>query len=356
MELHEVAAETQDQGHEGGSRTGKYTILETLNWGSSGVVNLVCLSRNLKQKFACKNLRLEEGRSAKILKEVDLIRKASHKHVVRIVDAFADARGRFQIVMAPAADCDLSGYLRDQIPEARLAGWDSFGRQRVILFQWMYCLITAVEHMHGSDIRHRDLKPDNILVYNDRILITDFGISFHSNQGTEYTNTPTLGTPKYLPPEADDKRRCGKAGDIFSLGCVFWEMADALSDPILSTNSKFPREIKRYSDLVRNYENGDDNFLSKVTQIQEHKRMKKRLPEHCRLRNSFGTLLLLIYNMMNPSPDERPTAKQLNMRFDGVIREAECPALPCCFHLGHLSENQALDDILNDFDSNRQDP
>lgn len=126
----------------------------------------------------------------------------------------------------------------------------------------------AVRHIHSLGIRHRDITPENTLIHGENILLADFGTSFHSCQDTRYTSTSTPGTAKYLPPEATGNRRFGRSGDIFSLGYVFLETVEALSDPILAI--KFPHIKGTYSMFV-----GDPNFRDQLARIKEHKALQK---------------------------------------------------------------------------------
>jgi serine/threonine protein kinase len=306
----------------------EYTILRTLDRGSFGIVNLVCLKASPSKAYACKQLSLSRLNPNLIKNEVDIIRKARHQHIVEIVDELIDGEEDFyHIVMAPAADCDLAKYIRRKIqaPGSQPSQSD-FGPQRLRLVQWMHCLANAVQHIHGLGIRHRDIKPENILVHGENILLTDFGTSFYSIEDTRYTSTSTLGTAKYLPPEAAECRRFGRCGDIFSLGCVFWEMTETLSSPLVG-NSKFPRIHGTYSDFV-----GGPGNLDQILHVKENATLKKRyLAEGFRFSDRFlESLLLLVFEMLNPKPQGRHTAKEVVTCLVSVLDETESESLPCC--------------------------
>lgn len=165
--------------------------------------------------------------------------EAAHPHVMKVSgDSWDD--DYFYIYM-PCADGNLNKYLEN----ARQNFSPNIRHQ---LFQWIYCLAVALDSIHAKDIRHRDIKPDNILIHGSNILLTDFGISYMSRDKTANRSTRTRGTERYEPPEARGGKLTGRAGDVFSLGCVFYEMAEGLSTDLLRV--PFPSVIK-FSRSVR---------------------------------------------------------------------------------------------------------
>ncbi|KAF2814968.1 kinase-like protein, partial [Mytilinidion resinicola] len=115
----------------------------------------------------------------------------------------------------PVADCDLSHYLKHPISSRGYQG---------TLKTFFGCLATALGYLHGFDIRHKDIKPSNILIYNGDVLLTDFRISRDCDNTRGTTEGPTPMTPKYAAPEAADYAPRNSSSDIWSLGCVFLEM------------------------------------------------------------------------------------------------------------------------------------
>jgi eukaryotic-like serine/threonine-protein kinase len=94
----------------------------------------------------------------------------------------------------------------------------------------------ALDHAHRQGIVHRDIKPANILMRDGRPLVADFGISLAIGrvEGTRLTDTGlSIGTPTYMSPEQGlGDHEVGARSDIYSLGCVLYEML--VGDPPFS--------------------------------------------------------------------------------------------------------------------------
>jgi tRNA A-37 threonylcarbamoyl transferase component Bud32 len=88
----------------------------------------------------------------------------------------------------------------------------------------------ALGYAHGEGVVHRDIKPENILLDSGHAVVTDFGIARAVRESETHALTGTgmaVGTPAYMSPEQFTNVEVDGRADIFSLGCVLFEMLTA---------------------------------------------------------------------------------------------------------------------------------
>ena len=89
---------------------------------------------------------------------------------------------------------------------------------------WFVQIALALKHVHERKILHRDLKTQNIfLTSKGEVKMGDFGIS-RVLQDTYDCAQTAIGTPYYLSPEICQERPYNQKSDIWSLGCILYEM------------------------------------------------------------------------------------------------------------------------------------
>uniref|UniRef100_H2YED3 non-specific serine/threonine protein kinase n=1 Tax=Ciona savignyi TaxID=51511 RepID=H2YED3_CIOSA len=90
------------------------------------------------------------------------------------------------------------------------------------ILRWTYQMLDALQYMHSRKVLHRDLKPANILLVNNDVKLADFGVSKQLLASTYQGQG--AGTILYMSPEMLKGEKYNAKSDIWSLGCVFYEL------------------------------------------------------------------------------------------------------------------------------------
>ena len=150
----------------------------------------------------------------RFLREIRLTARLDHPNIVALLDS-GEAAGALYYVMPYVEGESLRDRLRRQGPLTLESGV-RIGAQ----------VARALHYAHEHGVVHRDIKPENILLAGDHARVADFGIARSTAADGALTQTGlAIGTPIYMSPEqATGEREVDFRTDIYSLGCVVFEM------------------------------------------------------------------------------------------------------------------------------------
>ncbi|KAF9692109.1 hypothetical protein EKO04_010103 [Ascochyta lentis] len=237
-------------------------------------------------------------------KEVSVLQKLRHPHVIRFLGAYSNG-DKMSILVSPVAETTLALWL-EQTTLQQPANFVN------VVSKMFGCLLSSIRYLHEQRpvVKHMDIKPQNILVAQGdqefpHVVLCDFGIS-SSDDLSDGQHKPL--TRRYVAPEVLEGLTRKEAADIWSLGCVFAEMASA---PFAQSNSNWLAFRHEYSGRTGKH------YWQDVPSLQD--RLSSFLEEAATPTEQLvvGTLK----DMLHADPNERPSAALLSLRFT--------PA-PCC--------------------------
>jgi TolB-like protein len=192
---------------------GRYEILGLIGIGGMGSV-YKALDRELDEHIALKMLRPDlvavSGALDRFRQEVKLARRVTHPNVVRTFDLGEHGDQRF-LTMELVEGTSLARRLEER---GRFSAAETVRIGRAIA--------EGIAAAHDAGVLHRDLKPDNVLVTDTRVVITDFGIARAA--ASAKTMGGTVGTPAYMAPEQVQGGVADARTDLYAVGAILFEL------------------------------------------------------------------------------------------------------------------------------------
>ncbi|XP_065829595.1 serine/threonine-protein kinase Nek4-like isoform X2 [Oscarella lobularis] len=194
-----------------------YRVLRKIGEGSYGDVYLI-EHIDKKKEFVVKQIELgdaseKERKAAE--QEASLLSRLKHPNIVAYQESFQDERGILHIVMAYCDGGDLQTRLKAR------KGRPLSERQ---IMEWFVQIALALQYLHDQNILHRDLKTQNIFLNKrDIVKVGDLGIARILESPADMATT-LIGTPYYMSPELFSNQPYNYKSDVWSLGCVVYEM------------------------------------------------------------------------------------------------------------------------------------
>jgi serine/threonine protein kinase len=239
-------------------------------------------------------------------KEVSVLQKLRHPHIIRFLGAYSQG-DKMSILLSPVAETTLELWL-ERSAVKKPANLDE------MIVKMFGCLASSVRYLHEQRpvVKHMDIKPQNILIVKGdqefpHVVLSDFGISSAEELSDDQTKPLTR---HYIAPEVFEGFTRKQAADIWSLGCVFAEMA---SVPFSQGNTGWLAFRKEFSGRTGKY------YWQDVPGVQN--RLATLLEQA--VTPTEQTVVGTLQAMLSAEPDKRPDAGSLTMIFT--------PA-PCCLN------------------------
>ncbi|OHT10519.1 Serine/threonine-protein kinase Nek3 [Tritrichomonas foetus] len=250
----------------------RYEIIRELGKGSYGSVKLA-RDKSTKELYAIKKVKLcclSKAEREKSLGEVKVLSSIKHPNVVAYKESFQENQTLY-IVMEYIDGGDLDKVITNQRNKLM---------DEADILRYFVQIVSVVAYLHAHNILHRDLKPQNVFLTKLGIVkLGDFGVAKSLESSCDLAKT-VIGTPFYLSPEIWEGSPYDSKSDIWSLGCILFELC-ALHKPFEAQNASA--------------------LLASVIQ-GKHGPIPSRYSQNMRD---------LIEGMLNLAPQLRPTAQQV---------------------------------------------
>ena len=200
-----------------------YKKIDVIGKGGGGKVYKVSLEDDDKSVWAIKKIKLEEDQELRacVLNEIELLVALRGERSIIHMKDYEVGPDYVHMVME-CGEQDLAQALQRKQVRSLRGVWKA--------------MIDAVQVVHEKRVVHGDLKPANFLMVNKELKLIDFGIAkrIESNDTTNIVRDNAIGTLNYMAPEAfvgnqgprrgNDGLKLGRQSDIWSLGCILYQM------------------------------------------------------------------------------------------------------------------------------------
>jgi serine/threonine protein kinase len=267
----------------------------------------------------------EEPLSVAVQREIEIMSELSHRYVLPIIEVIEDDCSNSLIIILPFAHCGTLQAFVDNNP-----------MDEVLLAICFFEIAEALRYVHSQNVAHRDLKPDNVLVFNDRLFsLSDFSVSTKV-ESDDQKLADTRGSPAFLSPE-----ECGgepfypKPADVWAYGVTLFAVA--------------------FGFLPFRLDQGQGksvaNTVFAVTQLLNSEELV--VPED---RGYAPEFIDLIKQILKKDPMKRPTFEEIvknpwfapALEIDAINIEEEARRLAAAEEEQQAEEDQGEDDQVDD--------
>ena len=238
--------------------------------GKGSFASVILVTRKIDRKiYAMKRINISKmdiKEREGTLNEIRILASLSHPNIIGYKEAFFDENSKtLNIVMEYADDGDIDKKIKDNLKKSNMFSEET-------LWSWIIQILEGLKYLHDNKIMHRDLKCANLFLMKTGLLkLGDLNVSKIAKLGIAQTQT---GTPYYISPEVWEEKPYDYKCDIWSVGCIIYEMC-TLRPPFRGTSLKeLYRNIKNgYYIPISNYYSKDmKDLISMMLVVDSHKR------------------------------------------------------------------------------------
>ena len=180
----------------------------------------VYLAQKDNKNYAIKkihNSNFSENEKQSVQKLLEVLKNINHPNIVKYYDSFDDENDYFNIVMEYGGESNLKQFIKKYKDRGELI-------DQKLISDIILHICLGLQEIHGHKIIHRDLTPDNIFINeNNKIKIGDFGVSKMLSTHKKYAKS-YAGKLHYNAPEIETNEKYDYKVDIYSLGCIMYEL------------------------------------------------------------------------------------------------------------------------------------
>jgi serine/threonine protein kinase len=308
-----------------------------------------------RESFAIKELEsVNHKEKDKKNREIEAMTDLLFPHVAALLGSFSE-KTRYHLLAFPPGACDLGDLMHCMSERLKGGDWrpdpqytepdfyyqltppfnKTLEQQCSTLKMYFVCLCEALSYLHRSHVRHKDIKPENVIIdQSGNVVLVDFGISSKfepkpseiSADGTVIQsgaevgvtrNANTPSTARYAPPELERGTDRDFRSDVWSMGCVFLEIASLLLGKDLDSCKTHCSHPLRPKGSNINFCSNHEAAMSWL-QILE-----KSCDPYASGNHEIKNCLPTIKKMLSFHKEDRPHAKDLwpNFNFEPKCRD-----------------------------------
>lgn len=225
--------------------------------------------------------------------EVEILTKLQHPNLVKLYGCTSRQSRELLLVYEYIPNGTVADHLHNRQPNSCLLPWP-------VRLSIAIETADALAYLHASDVIHRDVKSNNILLDNNfRVKVADFGLSRLFPTDVTHVSTAPQGTPGYVDPDYFQCYKLTDKSDVYSFGVVLIELISGLE---AVDTSRHRHDINLSNMAINKIQNGALNELVDPSLGFE---------KDYAVRNMVTSVAELAFRCVQQDRDMRPTMKEV---------------------------------------------